>query len=436
MYDIDCPESYIPHSWGELKDEVKKHNDAIYGLLDGILDNSTELHRVTGLYGSVYCQKGSFLNYPDSPVHSNSIPLCLVLDGVVEISYLQNTEGNSAPILPLQHIYPGELFGLFEALDRYYGQNYYAPWTITSGVISAPICGFRNAEIRNAITSTFGIYEEIPELEPNNRNGNGYVPTRYLQIINQGKSDSHGEAWQSSFIILPDSILEDPNLLSHILALAWQQSSGIRSRSFLDYQESKKNVVKQVWKDELNNLLLRIAKGYEFTYWPADLSDQLLPFRSSLEYLESEHPSVQNKFKKFHFPYVLTPRRIKPNAQDGQSNKGILSLSNINIIGNKPIHNDGHHSLANELVSSFRGWGKSKSSPFIVSETSVHTTLNPGNANKHNPPSPYYKDGGYFYQDFSEQINFAEHLGWKNTAPLQTTYLKNLIRIVIGDNKS
>ncbi len=257
-------------------------------------------------YGDLIVNNSQFQFPPDRPPPDSfcdrfaphGIPLAVVVDKAVEIF----TEGPGPFTAPLRVLYPGEIFGAFEAADHLFGIS--APsvstYSISSGVRSIWIVApLGDRRLRNICWS--------------------FKSDRSHFDVASAIAAERGISWKSRIVCLPYALLRrDGGELSplgvYILKTAWVQSTVHRKQFSLDrriaelctdpdylaYAEVVKHIV---------SVVRGLAPAHRAWDKPGDVGGPFAAVREEIETRLRKNNARNSK------PHILMPVQLK-NAHD------------------------------------------------------------------------------------------------------------------------
>jgi hypothetical protein len=315
--------------WVSIKDEVASINPELAEAADLVfkeLKNDHPIFRVMYPYGQPIVDKGSF----QAPCGSTAcdecrdllhetvfsrIPLSLVLKNAAEVHFNRDSEDFNT--IPLKILSRGELFGVFEVLDKIIGTaDTRPPWSVSSGaksiVIVAPIGDRR-------LTRSFPFPVEWTKNEP------------HWKLVQELASIKH--SWNTEVIVFSSSLIEKiaerkkstERFFTLLLRVGWQQSSTLRHAS------SNEAVLRRVYLEgpartvagqlpELQQFatvqhLFEIAEGSFPAFVPCHDEDcSLGPFRGVSKLLKDALKKVTGKD---YAPVILYPHHLSSSGDSG-----------------------------------------------------------------------------------------------------------------------
>ncbi len=228
-------------SWQEVRDDVQKTNKKLFDIIEKISpDKNLPLYKLTYAYGDKIVNKGIFqlpayLNEMHQPLPYDlkycAIPLCLLLNKDSEV-FLESP----SRIIPLQYLYPGQFFGLFEALSPY-PYHPYDPkpvWSVSAGARSVFMLpkitdGVKHQRIKREL--------HINASPPKNLSDHWKV---FSEIANHPTFND--QQWFSDILVFPRIWLEKNDndigwlqFRNYLLELAWMEAQVLREKSTLGF---------------------------------------------------------------------------------------------------------------------------------------------------------------------------------------------------------
>jgi hypothetical protein len=244
-------------TWNEIKGEVAKHEQPeVQLLVEAVEDLSPHLKAeplflATYNYGSVIVGKDGF-QAPDCGKDKEDligackesvalpIPLALVMSESVEV-YLA-ADDMRKHVVPLRVLFPGELFGVFEAVDQMCGKLVSNPvWHVSAGPRSVQILmnwGGRNELVKEAL-----VHRDALDIKHADRGAfDAIFEAAKLDawpLLKMVAPQSKEPDWAAKLLLLPKRWICDDapasfRLHNIVLRTSWRQSSFLRSFSAQD----------------------------------------------------------------------------------------------------------------------------------------------------------------------------------------------------------
>ncbi len=374
--------SQVP--WQNVSDWFLAHAPDLKFELDRVLDKDAPLAMIRYPYGAPVVEHG-YLSEPCSRANCQNcnslkgflgttddgkIPLTLsvVKEKSLEVSYSLD----SITQVPLNIIRPGEIFGLFETLDRQrFKRPPASPWIVTAGSRTAKL-------VSNVISNSFYRKEIAKALECSDCGPKGQPDWEYIRNVTASKQ---ADPWSTTIYVVPSAIFDKGNadrLLTFSAFRAWDQSRLIRHRGSSDFFSGR--FVDTVYGGmdgyfvrETLSAIIAIAEGVEPAFVPFHLdTNELGPFGAFRDLIASVigtdkqayirpnnplyHPLImQPKFlttpgefgyASFSQPhYGISPLKEKPM---GKTHWGFVDFIRRTLRGNRYVRDTDHVAL-NEL---------------------------------------------------------------------------------------
>jgi hypothetical protein len=447
----------LSRPWAQLRPQVKSLNEPLSVALDGLLSDQSPLQVLKAAYGQYFVHRGQPNFQGGDPGSHHRIPLALVLSGSVEVHYIQSNDLNEiiTPIAPLRIIAPGEMFGVFESIDRRHSILSPSPWSLSAGSVSAIVLAPNNGNVIDSFINFFQPDHSVKGLQA----GKDFWGAKLIQLANLRRPER--DRWTTEVLVLPDRILESPDVRLYVYELAWRQSAGLRSQIFdeldtLDGFIDSGNQTYDAAQAKMVDHHIAVALGQQLAYRPAAMGELSGPFLETIRWIleqdgnpssvdrsridddaQKHWRSLCNKLRSVNFPYVLVPSQL--DLSQGQ-NVAFISFKYANVVGGfgatgkKPRSSKSQfaQNVLREFKSKFHdlGVGLSVASSKIVAEEfsvaapSSHRT----NANTLLAKS-YFGPDGDFGKDFRIQANMANENAWRNPAPLKRGFFGVFSRI-------
>lgn len=236
-------DSILCLSWLDVREEVRKVNNVLFEIIEQISPNQKfPLYKIKYKHGEKIVSKGTFQlpsvtkNYSlphniQKDLNYCAIPLSLLLNKDSEIF----TEIQSR-IIPLQYLYPGQLFGLFEALSPYpYSIQDPKPiWSVAAGARSVFMLPKISDIVRhNRIKREF----HVTTLSPKKLSDHWAI---FSEIANH--TVFKDRQWYSNILVFPYMWLKKQNndigwlkFRNYLLEIAWIEAQVLREKSTFGY---------------------------------------------------------------------------------------------------------------------------------------------------------------------------------------------------------
>lgn len=292
-------------TWDAIRQQVSRVNTELGQAIDASLRDKSKRPKFLLFsypYGSDIIHNNKFILPPtisDCPAHDFrdkfapfGVPLAIVLDKALEIY----TTGSDKLTHPLRVLYPGELFGAFEATD----------WL--SGALQASVSTY---SISSGLRS---IWIVAPLGDQRLKQASLRGKTHFDVAVNLAQSEE--PSWISKVVCLPYSLLKvegRPSELGYyIIKTAWLQSAVHRHQYALDQQimdccegDSKCLAYVEVVKHILN-----VGRGLTPAHRAWDDPENIGgPFAQVQSKLKSIADTL--RIRKFPEPYILRPVQLK-----------------------------------------------------------------------------------------------------------------------------
>lgn len=229
--------------WENIREEVRTVNKVLFDIIEQISPDKTfPLYKMRYTYGETIINKGSFqlpLNAKSQMTSQDissdlgycAIPLTLLLNKDSEVF----TETNSR-IIPLQYLYPGQFFGLFETLSPYpYHPDDPKPiWSVSAGVRSIfMLPKISDVTRHNRIKREF----RITELAPKKILDHWAIFSKFANhsIFTERRWYADVLIFSSHWIKKYENDLGWVKFRNYLLELAWLESQVLREKSTLGY---------------------------------------------------------------------------------------------------------------------------------------------------------------------------------------------------------
>ena len=305
------------------------------------------------------------------------IPLAIVLSKSVEVHLKgtpnrQETKPTEPATVPLRMIHEGELFGVFESLDRLAGDKWERPfWNVSSGARSAWIL---------APTSDQRLGKRLAKALGRRPKWNGDQCD--WRLIQELMLVSPPIPWETEVLFLGGTVLEmlrkpaggAGRLFETVLQTAWQQSAALRRATAIEasfrqgYLEGParnlKSAIGEMYLFAMACQIFSISRGDAPAFEPAgSASVEYGPFTKAEERF---YPLLGEIFDDPYYPVLLQPVHLKPGRH------GLFSFSKPTLPGlsvRKPksyvdltgtvmravsaLAESGHHALDLESTSYF-----------------------------------------------------------------------------------
>jgi hypothetical protein len=318
----DAPHSRLEQlNWAAIEPKASDVPEDLRQALRSILKEDDKLLTATYPYGDPIVSNGILQLPAGAKDQDESLlehhrgekrpPLCLVLSGCVEV-YLEVL--NVKNTFPLQLISPGEMFGVFEALDRLYNvEDSPGSYSVSSGARSIWILGARlkGEQLPKKVGQRLGLSDTSRwwkhESDP------------HYKFVK--KATKLLPPWYCEIVFLHDSFVkaatENRTFEQLLYSLGWKQSAHAR-RQISSYNENE-NIQKQ--KSDYY-LLMQHLNSVQLGQLPAFCVSHLLPrvagpFEAFQKALYGVLVEEAPKGKTAHFPFILQPAQLQKTGDAG-----------------------------------------------------------------------------------------------------------------------
>src|SRR3989339_588821 len=222
--------------WNDIKNTVFRSNRELYHIINQLqLKKKLHFLKVNYPFGFSIIKDGKIdkkyfsekdYHLIERELSYSEIPLGLLLNKVSEVFVHADSR-----VIPLNILYPGELFGIFETLNFLYGiQNKKAVWNVSSGVRSIFMLPKINNQIGHLrLKKEFGVKCDAPK----------NISEHWTVFYELANSDVLNEKWISEVIFFTKdwfneklfNSLEWLKFKDYLCQISWQQSQFLLENS-------------------------------------------------------------------------------------------------------------------------------------------------------------------------------------------------------------
>ncbi|MFN7096379.1 MAG: hypothetical protein ACK4PR_02295 [Gammaproteobacteria bacterium] len=311
--------------WADVRAQVKQVNPVLFNIIEQISPSKKYcLYKIRYPYGQNVTQYGTLMvpddngNYSrlDSSHISTDIktalgyaitPLILQLQKYNEIYFEFMGRTN-----PLDIFFPGDLYGLFEAISGITGTNIYPTWHVSSGVRSTfMLPNISNQTFHTRMQKKLGYDIPFPQKLSDHWHVFNAIAAQIMTPAD----------WYSEILVFSgdwvDAQTEDANWLQfqkHLLIKSWQQASYRVNR--IEMMSMWERFSRQYSAEHLPSYLIDLVK-HILAITTGDVPG-FIPVLNETEALPAhaiETAYLENYGLKNTLPTIMIPHRMKPESQ-------------------------------------------------------------------------------------------------------------------------
>jgi hypothetical protein len=337
------PKAIHERRWNDLRSAVYASNHELAERIDDILTLSDEgdtplrdepIFHITYGYGAIIVKDGT-LTLPDSApfelrrrclgaVYPSSFPLAFVLKNSVEVFLNSDLPGSSTA--PQRVISAGEWFGVFEALDAFYGcSSGRPPWKVSAGARSVHVLRkWGHSGLQRTLTKQLNLTNPESEFGKNWRNleNDAWLLLRRIARI-------AAPEWSTQIVLFPKRWIHNQRLekspqfialRNMLFGVGWNQSTFLRRSSSLDseiqiLQHDTNRRYDIPWDYVLPHMkrMIEICQGEAVAFTHALEKDTHGPFEECKQWLMSIRDISSDK----SYPVILRPFHMNEEQRIG-----------------------------------------------------------------------------------------------------------------------
>jgi len=218
---VQCAESssFARVDWNSTRNDLAALDAPLVAALDVIaarLKSEAYVYRVSYQFGEVVLDRGRFV-LPASHEESGAgnvagldreVPLCVPLSSTFEVFH--EPEKGSGALRSLRVLKPGELFGVFELLNRrfQFPADHMGNWAVAAGARSAQLVHpLGNLELRQRLWDRLGA--DLPDLKEYRYTKSVTLPTEFSSRLVIALARQEMPDWRAQLLIFPGQWMED-----------------------------------------------------------------------------------------------------------------------------------------------------------------------------------------------------------------------------------
>jgi hypothetical protein len=400
--------------WDDVRGAVQKSNPNFAAILDQLNSNKSLpiLFKAKYLFGKEIILSGKF----KPPCNCDAckalvgnltryaqLPLGFVMNNCIE-ALIQSRDQHKTN--PLRILKPGDLFGVFEVIDKMHEYSTNPTWTLSAGARTIiPLWQFRNSHFRDAIRALLKSMDSVNRelLLPHNKAAADKLYEQFWPML-KTMVQQIDSSWMVDVLFLDanwDDLEIGHILRAYLFEAAWNQSRELREIGLSNFQQQTQAV----------SQIVRISHGESIGFTPWLKNGELGPFALLQEALFNELLLICKRKKNslsLNLPLLLLPCTICKNAAEVGSRIAYFSINNKFIEGEV----DQKYSQECRMIARDILRLKGKINYFNNFQIDFFTDDKAHIEGDNDVKALKSYKEKFFLKDFEEQLSIAKKIGW------------------------